>query len=138
MLSVNAVPPVGANEKLSRFVLSSRHFRKDFNTLKADAFVPHPHEELSVNRELEATDNETWTIGRTIADGLSKTLYGRGDVIAATYHSQKLKTIEAPVLGNPNHVNVIGWIKDDKPSQKLIAQEIAAVAKFVKPPLVHG
>ena len=138
MLSVNAVPPVGANEKLFRFVLSRRHVRKDTNTLKADAFVPHPHEELSVNRELEATDNETWTIGRTIADGLSKTLYGRGDVIAATYHSQKLKTIEAPVLGNPNHVNVIGWIKDDKPSQKLIAQEIAAVAKFVKQPLVHG
>ena len=138
MLSVSQVPSVGANEKLSRFVLSSRHFRKDNETVKADAFVPHPYEELSVNRDLEATDDETWAIGRTVANGLSKTLYGRGDVIAATYHSQKLKTIEAPVLGNPNHVNVIGWNKDDKASQKLIAQEIAAVAKFVKPPLVHG
>ncbi len=138
MLSVSQMPSVGANEKLSRFVLSSRHFRKDNETVKADAFVPHPYEELSVNRDLEATDDETWAIGRTVANGLSKTLYGRGDVIAATYHSQKLKTIEAPVLGNPNHVNVIGWNKDDKASQKLIAQEIAAVAKFVKPPHVHG
>ena len=84
MLSVNAVPQVGANERLSRFVLSSRHVRKDTNTLKADAFVPHPHEELSVNRELEATDNETWTIGRTIADGLSKTFYGRTSLKIAT------------------------------------------------------
>ncbi len=100
MLSVSQVPSVGANEKLSRFVLSSRHFRKDNETVKADAFVPHPYEELSVNRDLEATDDETWAIGRTVANGLSKTLYGRGDVIAA--------------------------------------QEIAAVAKFVKPPLVHG
>ncbi len=138
MLSVSLVPPVGANEKLSRFVLSSRHFRKDAGTVKADAFVPHPYEELSVNRDLGATDDETWAIGRAVANGQKKTLYGRGDVISATYHSQKLKTIEAPVLGNPNHVNVIGWNRDDKPSQKLIAQEIAAVAKFVKPPILDG
>ena len=87
-----------------------------------------------MNRDRDATDEETWNVGLKIASTRQKTPYGRGDVIAATYHSRKLKTIEAPVEGNPNHVNVTGWPINDKAAQKLIAQEIAAVAKFIEPP----
>ncbi len=134
MLSPDAVPLVESNETLSRFVFSSRHFSAATGTTKADAFVPHPHAELSVNRDREATDSETWAIGERIATTRKKTLHGRGDAIAASYHSLRLKTVAAPIDGNPNHVNVTEWPANNKAAQKLIAQELAAVAKFVESP----
>lgn len=51
MLDMNHVPEVDRTETLSRFVVSSRHIRNSNETVKADAFVPHPYEELSVNRD---------------------------------------------------------------------------------------
>jgi hypothetical protein len=39
--------------------------------------------------------------------------------------------VAAPIVANPNRASVEGWSSDDKPAQKLIAQEIAAVAKCV-------
>lgn len=134
MLPHDAVPPVDASETLSRFIFTRRHIRREEGTVKADAFVPHPYQELSVNRDREATDVETWDVGRRIASRRGKTLAGRGDVLAATYHSQNLQTVADPIEGNPNHVNVKGWSKNNKAGQKLIAQEIAAVAKLLLPP----
>ena len=133
MLDPQIVPTVDSNECLSRFIYSSRHIRSDSGTIKADAFIPHPPEELSVNRDRDATDEETWSIGASISAQRKRTLHGRGDVVAATYQRQKLKTVAAPVDGNPNHVNVTQW-PSDKAGQKLIAQEIAAVSKLVRPP----
>jgi hypothetical protein len=133
MLRPDNVPEVGWDETLSRFILSRSHIRSSDGTVKPDAFVPHPHEELSVNRDLEATDEETWQAGKDIAAKRGRSLRGRGDALAATYVSQKLKTIAAPTDGNANHVNVTGW-PSDKPSQKMIAQEVAAVAKYLAPP----
>ena len=133
MLQPDNVPDVGPGETLSRFIVSRSHIRSSDQTVKPDAFVPHPHEDLSVNRDLEATDEETWRVGEDIATKRGRSLRGRADALAATYTSQNLKAVAAPVDGNPNHVNVVGW-PVDKPSQKIIAQEIAAVAKFLAPP----
>jgi hypothetical protein len=58
MLDPANVPDVDRSEMLSRFIVSSRHIRNSNDTVKADAFVPHPHEELSVNRDREATNVE--------------------------------------------------------------------------------
>jgi len=103
--------------------------------LKPAAFVPHPYEELSVTRDREATDAEIWLVGRGIAVLQKKTLRGRGDALAATHIQQKLKTIADPVDGNANHVNITNWPSAiDKAAQKLIAQEIAAVARFLPVP----
>ena len=141
MLDPENVPDVGLNERLSRFVLTKRHVNQQTKELKAAAFVPHPYEELSVTRDLQATEAEIWSVGFEIAEVRAKSegrdihLIGRGDVIAATYVNLKLKTIPDPVNENPNHVNITDWPSaDDKPKQKLIAQEIAAVAKFVPNP----
>lgn len=130
MLDPQNVPEVEAQEKLSRFVLSRSHFRPSDGTVKQNAFVPHPHVALSVNRDREATDDETWQIGAAVASQTGKTLYGKADALAATYQSQGLTANAGPIIGNPNHVDIIGWPKD-KAAQKDLAQEIAAVAKFV-------
>lgn len=124
MLPLDSIPEVGRQETLSRFILFSKHIRKSDGTVRPDAFVPHPHEELSVNRDLQATDKETWDAGLAVAGKLSRTLHGRADALAATYQSQLLTTIAAPLEDNPNHVNVCQW-PIGRPEQLLRAKEIA-------------
>ncbi len=138
MLDPGNVPDVDAEEMTARFVVSKRHINRQTLTLKADAFVPHPYEALSVTRLIEITEDEIWAVGRNVAAARTppRTLRGRGDVLAATYLRQdNLKVVADPVEGNPNHANVTGWPSpDDEAGQVMIAKEIAAVAKFVSPP----
>lgn len=103
MLALDNVPDVERSETLSRFIVSNRHIRNSDETVKADAFVPHPHEELSVNRDKAATDI-----------------------------SLQLSAVAAPIAGNPNHVNVCNW-PAGKPEQILKAKEIAEKAKLLRP-----
>jgi hypothetical protein len=42
---------------------------------------------------------------------------------------QGLEVDPKPLANNQNHANVIGW-PTDKPTQKIIAQELAAKANF--------
>ncbi len=134
MLDPANVPNVDAQEMTARFVVAKRHVNKQISALRAEAFVPHPYEELSVTRLIEMTDEEIWAVGRQVAAARtpSRTLRGRGDVLAATYIGQNLEVVADPVARNPNHANVTGWPSaDDEAAQFMIAKEIAAVAKFV-------
>lgn len=129
MLDPESVPEVDAHETLSRYVLTKRHVNQHGH-LKADAYYPHPHTELSVTRDREATEDEIWEVGRHVAMARKKPLVGRGDTLAASYRNMKLPVEPDPIPGNPNHVNVCGWPHDNKPKQKLIAQEIAELATY--------
>lgn len=136
MIDPANVPPVDLTELLSRYIFSRHHINQQMRSIKADAFMPHPHQELSVTRNRDATEIEVWRIGRHIATTRAKPLIGRGDVAAALYVQQGLRVAADPIPGNPNHANVEGWPANDKPRQKAIAQEIAATATFVEPPQV--
>jgi len=129
MIDPTNVPNVAPDEWLARFVLYSRHVRTSDQTVKSDAFIPHPHQELSVTRHLSATDDEIWGVGEQVATQQSRTLYGRADVEAQVFTSQSLNVQASPVLGNPNHADVAGW-PTEKPRQKMIAIQIAAVATY--------
>jgi hypothetical protein len=60
---------------------------------------------------------------------------GRADVQVSVFQRQELHVVAAPLPENPNHANVTGW-PAEKPAQKIIAQQIAAVAgKALTPPL---
>jgi hypothetical protein len=67
MLDPANVPDVDAGEMTARFVVSKRHINRQTGTLKADAFVPHPYEELSVTRLIQITDEEIWGVGHRVA-----------------------------------------------------------------------
>ena len=55
---------------------------------------------------------------------------GRADLVAATAIQEGLLVNADPVLPeNPNHAIIIGW-PVDKPAQKIIAQALAAAARF--------
>ncbi len=136
MLDPANVPDVDPKETLTRYLISKSHFRKASQTVKPDAFVPHPHSELSTTRLLSMTDEEIWAVGEDVAVSIDppKRLYGRSDVLASTFLGLDLKIVASPLLENQNHADVTGWPKNDKPAQKLIAQEIARVASFVPSP----
>jgi hypothetical protein len=124
------VPELGVDESLARYVLQSSHIRQSNGTLKPDAFIPHPYRDLSMTRHLLASEAELRAIGENIAAAIGKTFYGRGDIRTSVCLAQKLLAKADPVPGNPNHASVSDW-PGDKPAQKIIAQEIAAMSIFI-------
>ncbi len=133
MFDPNNVPPVQENEILARYVLSKKQIRPSNGTVKAIAFIPHPHAELSVNRLKDTTEEETWEIGRRVAVARGKTLHGRADVRVSEVLKQDLTVEKSPLQGNPNHANIKNW-SNEKRLQKVQALEIALQANFVKTP----
>lgn len=121
-----SVPP---DETLARFILQSSHIRKGDNTVRPEAFIPHPYEDLSVTRHLGLSQTEIWTVGEDVARQTGKKLHGRADNQASCYLDQALQVLPDPTPNNPNHANVVGW-PPEKAMQKIIALEIAARSSF--------
>lgn len=120
--------PLSEHELLARFILFSKWFRSD-STVKPEAFMPHPHVDLSVTRHQSLTEQEIWSIGQNVANVRKVSFYGRADIRTSDVLRQSLKIKSAPVLNNPNHANIIGW-PEQKPVQKIIALQLAAAAKY--------
>jgi len=133
MLDPSNVPEVTPKETLTRYVISKSHYRKDSQTVKPDAFIPHPHSELSVTRLIQLSDEDIWSIGNDVATARvpAKTLHGRSDVQALNFLEQELQVRASPLPNNCNHADVTNWPMNDKPAQKLLAQVIARAASFV-------
>jgi hypothetical protein len=130
VLDPGAVPDIEPDEILGRFVLYSGHVRASDRTVKPEAFMPHPHNELSVTRRREATEEELWAEGQRIGAIRQLTLKGRADVSALVFTAEGLRTVSDPIPKNPNHANVTDW-PNDKPTQKLKAIQIANKAVYV-------
>ena len=128
--------PVDSDEYLARFIIFSKWIRNSDKRVKPDAFIPHPHEELSVTRHLypnNLSEEELWAIGQDVANSRSTTLYGRADILTMIVRQQNLDVIPKQVKGNPNHANVVNW-PNNKPLQKIIAQKLAADAQYFPKP----
>jgi hypothetical protein len=121
--------PLNRSERLARFVLFSGWIRKSDQTVRPDAFIPYPYPDLSVTRHLSLSAQEVWAIGEAVAKSRPAKLYGRADIFVADALDHELEIRPHPVPDNPNHANVISWPMD-KPSQKIIALELAAAATF--------
>ncbi|MBA3571956.1 MAG: hypothetical protein H0W34_08300 [Pyrinomonadaceae bacterium] len=119
---------IGANENLSRFIFSTRYFSRQALRVKAEAYMPKEGE-VSVFRVDRLTAVQIWKIGDEIADERNRTLYARGDIQAreVTGNGLDILSEEPP----PRHANIVGWPENDKPRQKLIALQIAALATLV-------
>ena len=117
------------DETLARFVLFKRHFRSSDQTVKPDAFIPHPRTDLSVTRHKGISERELWRIGRAVASERQKTLFGRADTHARNIRDQGLDVESSPIQRNKNHADVINW-PIEKSHQKRLAQEIAATASY--------
>jgi hypothetical protein len=130
---VETSPSIKNEELLARFITSSKWFRQSNQTVKQDAFIPYPYPDLSVTRHKSLSEPEIWKIGQEISDARPATLYGRADISAEEVRKQKLTIEPRPVPENLNHACILGWPLD-KPAQKILALEFAAVARFVPKP----
>ena len=126
-------PSISAGEWLARFILFKSWIRSSDQSVKQDAFIPHPYPDLSVTRHKDLSIQNLWQIGQQVAAKRPATLYGRADVTVAEVRRQKLEVEPRPVPENLNHASIIGW-PADKPAQKIFAQELAAVARYVAKP----
>lgn len=146
MIDENDVPDIDGREELSRCVVYSKHIRapkpdgSELGRVKPNAFVPHPYDDLSVNRHVQSTDAEIWLLCRNVALKQQKTLYGRATVLASDFQSKKLTIQPDPIRAdedsefpNPNHAIVVGW-PAEKSAQIAIAQDIADSCRFSEPP----
>jgi hypothetical protein len=133
MIDLDPVPVVEENELLARYVTQRGQFRTSDFTVKQDLFIPHPHQELSATRHLQATEAELWIAGRDVVEAMGKTLYGRSDIKARDCTMGGIEVIADPLPNNPNHANLTGW-PNQKQEQKAIALQLAASASPLIPP----
>ncbi len=133
MFNPDCVPPVEDDELLARYATQRGHFRASDQFVKQSLFAPHPHQELSVTRHREATEDEVWAAGNHIATEQARTLYGRSDIRASDCKINGLNVVANKVDGNPNHADIIGW-PAAKEEQMIIAKRLAAAASKLIPP----
>jgi hypothetical protein len=129
MIGAVEMQAVSADEQLARYILHSSHIRQD-KTLRADPFIPHPYPDLSVTRQQNLSEAEIWSAGNHVALQTGKPLKGRAETLASTYLGKNLRILEDPLPENPHHANVTNW-PADKPTQKILALEIAAQSVFI-------
>lgn len=124
---MNATQSAGdEEERLSRFLTSTRQFAATKGRVKASAFMPAPDLNLSVFVTTGIGDEATWSIANfAVAD---RTVYGRGEVSLAIVAKQGLSVVRDDVP--ERHANVTGW-PSDKDAQKELAQALAAQATLV-------
>jgi hypothetical protein len=123
--------PISDDEQLARFVVYSKWVRAD-QTVRPDAFIPHPYPDLSVTRHAGISEIELWQLGQAVAEARPATLYGRADVGSGIVTGLSLRII--PSEPPRNHANIRGWPLE-KARQKSIAQEIVASARYVAKPI---
>ena len=121
---------IADDEKLARFILFSKLIRRSDQTVRPDAFIPHPYEELSVTRHRRLSDKKLWDIGKSVARKRPSKLYGRADIQAFQARKQNIDVVPRPLWRNRNHACLVGWPLE-RAEQKAIAQEIVASASFV-------
>jgi|SRR5580658_9034405 hypothetical protein len=125
---------IADSELLARFITFRAWYRTNDQTVKPDAFMPYP-QSVSVTRHEGISDSKIWEIGQAIVDSQPqpRTLHGRADLMTADVRRAGLEVEERPEQTNPNHAEIIDWPRD-KPSQKIRAQKLAAVARFTLKP----
>jgi hypothetical protein len=121
----------GTRSRFLSEIRSCPQISRSDQTVRPDAFIPHPYPDLSVTRHTELSNAELWQVGQSIANNRSRTLYGRADIQALEVKKRSLCI--QPTLTPKNHANINGW-PVDKPAQKMIAQELADVASFTSKP----
>jgi hypothetical protein len=122
------------DELLARFILNKRWIRRTDSTPRPDAFIPPSDLNLSVTRHKGLSEKDIWRLGKNIADTVAQKrvnvkLEGRADLQVNDVHNHTLNVEAHPLPENANHAHITGWPLD-KPKQKSIAQELAAIAQY--------
>ena len=118
------------DELLARFVMVREWIRSD-GTVRPDAFIPPKDLNLSMTRHGTLQPAALWEIGESVARQFEKDLIGRADVMTGNVRSVGLRVEAVPLSENPHHAHINGW-PQDKPSQKILAQQLVAFSTYVR------
>ena len=114
------------SELRARYLLSRDAFRTQDMSVKARAFMPSTGLKTSVFRVLGLSENQTWALGNEhVAQPQGRRLHGWAEVPESQVASIGL--VVEPDDDPPRHANIAGW-PPEKHRQKLLAQELAAIA----------
>lgn len=97
------IPPV-ADEILAHFL-----FRKELRgdgTVKPEAVIPYPHENLSVTRHRDLREGELRASGENIAKTQGRTLFGRADFRTMDLPEGLFAVSDEPPR---NHADIRNW-----------------------------
>jgi hypothetical protein len=121
--------PVEASEILSHY-LFRKEMRTD-DTVKPEAVMPYPHEDLSVTRHRDLSDDEVWESGKVVATKQSKTLFGRAQFRKGDLpNGLSAKTSEPP----RNHADIAGW-PSERSDQMAQAIRLAGACSGIRLPV---
>lgn len=122
---------IGPEELLSRYIMQKNCFRTSDGTAKYNAFMPSVRtNDVSVYRILGLSDEEIFAIGRSfVATPMEKKLLGRADIVAECVYTNGL-TVEPDTMPHERHANIRGWSASDSQKNRMIALELARVAKL--------
>lgn len=102
-------------------------------TVRPDAFIPPRDLNLSTTRHLDLSESGIWEIGEGVAAVRDVDLIGRADIAVRSVRSIGLSAAPAPIPENPNRAHITGW-PGDKPLQKSLAQQLAAMSAYAPKP----
>ena len=123
------VNKLASRDPLARFLVSSNHFAKAKDHVKASAFMPAQDLTLSVFQIKGLAEREIWTTGKKhVSEPRGRTLYGRADILVGNVREAGLRI--DPDDKPPRHANIVDW-PEDKPRQKLLALDLASKAALV-------
>jgi hypothetical protein len=94
-------------ERLSRFIFTSRHYAAATGRVKPAAFLPSPSLETSVFRTRGLGRPDLLRIGGAVGAAGSRVLKAWADVLAGTVFDAGLQV--DPDDDPPRHATIVGW-----------------------------
>ena len=121
--------PVDPPEVLTHYL-----FRKELRgdgTVKPEAVTPFPHEDLSVTRHRDLTQEDIWECGEVVAVKQGRTFFGRADFRAS--HLPDGLAVQ-PSEPPRNHADIGGWPSErsGQLKQAVLLAEVCEGHRFVR------
>ena len=121
-----------SDELVSHFLVANSEFNVLENRVRYKALLPsQKHQNISVVRTRNMSENEVWQWGRTNVKLIDKqALYARAQMIVSDIISLDLRI--TPDEPPERHANVFNW-PSEKHAVKSVAQELAARCSLILP-----
>jgi hypothetical protein len=125
------VAELNADDRLSRFIVTDRHFARAAGHVRRRAFEPSKRDNSTSVFETTGLSNESvWSIGDEHVAGPRGPVLARGDI--AVSHVRESGLVVERSDPPPRHASIIGW-PPDKHEVMSMCEKLAKRATLVLP-----
>lgn len=114
---------VAENEKIARFIFSSKHYAKEVGRVKYAAYLPARNGESSVYRIDNISWEGVWKIGKEYVETGERKIRACAETSALEIRRNALKVTPETTV-HYRHANIVSW-PHEKDERKMLAMEIA-------------